>query len=44
MTHHFRIACTGRDLRPGVGQHIDSFQLHGWSLVFHIFADEGTTP
>jgi len=41
VTHHFRIAGTGHDLGDNVGRHIDSFQLHGGSLVFHVFADAG---
>lgn len=39
VTHHFRIAGTGHDLGSNVGRHIDSFQLHGGALVFHVFAE-----
>lgn len=41
VAHHFRIAGTGHDLGSNIGRHIDSFQLHGGALVFHVFADAG---
>lgn len=37
--HHFRIAGTGHPLGSNVGEHIDSFQLNGGALVFHVFAE-----
>lgn len=42
VVHHFRIAGTGHDLGSNVGRHIDSFQLDGGSLVFHVFAEAFT--
>lgn len=43
VAHHFRIAGTGHDLGSNVGRHIDSFQLHGGELVFHVFAEEAAS-
>lgn len=41
VTHHFRVAGTGHDLGSNVGRHIGSFQLHGGTYVFHVFAEAG---
>jgi hypothetical protein len=37
--HRFRVAGTGHDLGEHVGRHIDSFQLEGGALVFHVFEE-----
>jgi hypothetical protein len=39
VVHHFRIVGTGQDLGSNVGRHIDTFQMLGGALVFHVFAD-----
>lgn len=41
VLHHFRIAGTGHDLGSNVGRHIDTFQIDGGALVFHVFAEAG---
>ena len=43
VMHHFRIAGTGHDLGGNVGRHIDSFQINGGELVFHVFAEGSAT-
>jgi hypothetical protein len=36
-TRRFRWAGTGHPLEDSVGRYVDTFEMHGGALVFHIF-------
>ena len=39
VIRHFRVAGTGHGLGEELGRYVGTIQLHGGSLVFHVFED-----